>query len=215
MRQPRHLLGHRALTAALAVAVLGGCSGQATRVDTAPPSSPPTPAASPTAVASPTPAGSPSPVPPVTPSPAVTQPVDPSPEATLPPGPPAALLTLAGRTITGDLGTFTWSAGGTDFGTDAPWLPGEDAGPVPADTTMAVRFEPGLRIAEWTIRAAPAGREGDDTTVLASGSGAPIEARLSLAEGVWELQLSLELGSARDARGTGQPTYYWRVTIAP
>jgi len=191
---------YRMTRALVAAVVVGACSGSAIGVDTAPPSSPPTPALTP--------------VPVVTLVPPSTEPFEPEPDPSLPEGPPAAVLLATGRAVPGDLGSFGWSAGGVEFGSDGPWLPGEDAGAFPPDAPVSVRFEPPLRVGEWRLLAAPAGGEGENATVLASGSAGPIDANLSLAEGVWELQLDVTLGSAGDERGTGRPTYYWRVTIA-
>lgn len=187
--------------AALAVAVVGGCSGTPASADTAPPSSLPTAAA--TATAAPV----------LTPSPVATPSAEPSPDPTLPSGPPAAVLTVGGRTITGDLGSFTWSQGGTEFGSDGPWLPGEDAGALTAGGELEVAFEPDLRVGSWLIRAAPAGRQGEPITALASGSGAPVTAVIALEDGAWEIQLDIELGSAGDDRGRGRATYYWRLEV--
>lgn len=206
--------------AALAVAVGGACSGSPASTDTVPPSSLPTPVATVAPVAPPTPAASATfvatatPAPVVTPLPVETEPVEPIPEPTLPSGPPAAVLTVAGRTITGDLGSFTWSQGGTEFGSDGPWLPGEDAGTVPAGARVQVAFEPGLRVRSWSIRAAPAGRQGEPALPLASGSGAPVTAGIALEDGAWEIQLDVELGASGDDRGRGSATYYWRLEVS-
>jgi len=198
-RPARLTLAAFVATVVIAV-VVAACTGSPPSVDTARPSSPPTPALTP--------------VPVVTLVPPSTAPLEPEPEPTLPGGPPAAVLLGIGRAVPGDLGSFSWSAGGVDFGSDSPWLPGEDGGTFPADAPVSVRFEPALRVGEWRLLAAPAGGEGERATVLASGSGGPIDATLSLAEGAWELQLDVRLGSAGDERGTGWPSYFWRVTIA-
>ncbi|HET7727727.1 MAG TPA: hypothetical protein VFK54_10420 [Candidatus Limnocylindrales bacterium] len=207
MQRARWRLMRLHALAALAVAVVGACSGSPASADTAPPSSPPTPAATVTPVASPTPAAT------ATPSPVATQPAQPSPEPTLPSGPPAAVLTVNGRTITGDPGSFTWSQAGMEFGSDGPWLPGEDAGAVAAGARVEVAFEPDLRVRSWSIRAAPANQQGEPATPLASGSGAPVTVEIALEDGSWELQLEVELGSTADDRGRGSATYYWRLDV--
>ena len=212
-RARRHRVRVRALVAALAAAVVAGCSGSPASADTGPPSLLPTPATATPPAASPTPAPTEALASVAAPSPAETGPVESSPELTLPSGPPAAVLNVAGRSVTGDLGTFTWSQGGTEFGSHAPWLPGEDAGAVAPGARVQVAFDPALRVRSWSLRVAPAGRQGESTMALASGSGAPVAADVALEAGVWEIELSVELGSSGDDRGRGSATYHWRVAV--
>jgi len=102
----------------------------------------------------------------------------------------------------GQLGSFTWGAGGSD----SPWLPGTPL-TVGAGERLTGSISGGVGVAEWSARYVKAGSAGGSGTV-GLGSGTATIAITAPGPGSWSLQLAV-----RFAAGLGSATYYWRLTV--
>jgi len=147
---------------------------------------------------------------PARPSPAAptVAPATAAPRPTAVPGsePPTATLTRTGtEPVAGSPGSSCWDGACSD----APWLPGSDAGAVVVGDPLAVDLEPALEPTAWTASWAPlAGGTPGEPIVIATGARGPIEVRPS-EPGEWSLQVFARFGDGRDA------TWYWRLDVAP
>jgi hypothetical protein len=169
-----------AVTLALA-GVLIGCSGQTPAIGSASPSTP-------VAIASAS----------ADDAPTATAPAS-SPAA----GPPqASLAAEGGDPVIGQLGSFTW----TDGGSDSPWLPGAPV-TVGEGEPLTVALGDGVAIAGWTARRVPAGTT-DGAGAVGLGGG-PAPARFAApAPGSWSVQVDVTF-----AGDLGTAVYYWQVSV--
>ena len=117
--------------------------------------------------------------------------------------PPAASLAVeGGDPVTGQVGTFTWSDGGSD----SPWLPGS---PIVVGTgeTLTVSIAGPIGVATWSAKRIPAGAmAGSGATGL--GTGGPPIAFDAPEAGSWSVQVAVDFDG-----GLGSATYYWLVTV--
>lgn len=184
---------HGSMPAILAVALLAGACGPASRTGSA------VPAASATSVASAAPAASPvrtaSPVP-VEP----TATARPSAVSTEPPA--ASLAVEGGDPVVGQLGSYTWADGGSD----SPWLPGTPmrAG---AGEPLTVTLGDGVAVAGWTARRVPAGTSNGTGAVGLGAGGAPVTFAAP-GRGTWSVQVAVVF-----AADLGTAAYYWQLTV--
>ena len=120
--------------------------------------------------------------------------------------PPAALLLLGdGFPVAGQLGTYTWRAGGSS----SPWLPGARA-VVPANEPL--RFELGVAvpISRWNVRYAEVGSDGPaGAVVLGEGliRGRVLESDV-VPRGAWTVELHVTF-----ANRLGNAAYFWEITV--
>ena len=117
--------------------------------------------------------------------------------------PPAASLSAeGGDPVAGQLGSYTWG----DVGSDSPWLPGAPIA-VGAREPLAVTFDGGPPVAQWTARRARAGATSPVGAVPAGGGAGPIAIEAPAA-GSWTLAVTVEF-----AGGIGSATWYWRLDV--
>jgi len=117
--------------------------------------------------------------------------------------PPAASLSAeGGEPVAGQLGSFTWQAGGSD----SPWLPGS-AIRVGAGEPLTVVLADVVGVAEWTARRVPAGAT-DGSGAVGLGSGQAPIAFAAPEVGTWSVQVVI-----RFADGVGDAAYYWAIEV--
>ncbi len=119
--------------------------------------------------------------------------------------PPAATLSVeGGDPVAGQLGSFTWSGGGSD----SPWLPGTPIS-IGADERLIASLAGGFPVDTWSARSAPAtSSNGAGASGLDGGSGNGVITFAPPPKGRWSVQLSIGFADQR-----GSATYYWQVTV--
>ena len=145
----------------------------------------------------------------VTVPPATTPPASPPAQPTPVPGSqaPVARLTGVGESpAPGALGSSCWDGACSD----APWLPGTDAGSAVAGARLAVEFDPPIAHSAWTAAwASLANGQPGSPMAGETGTDGPVELTLPGRPGQWSLQVFARFGGGRDA------AWYWRVDVAP
>jgi hypothetical protein len=117
--------------------------------------------------------------------------------------PPAATLAVeGGDPVIGQLGSFTWGAGGSD----SPWLPGSPIA-VGAGERLTVALVDGVAVATWSAKRVPAGTT-DGSGTVGLGTGGPPIAFDAPGTGSWSVQVTVDFDG-----GLGSASYYWLVTV--
>ena len=197
---PVRLVPAVGLVIAVAMTACTAVPGSSAGLDTASPAL----TASPVAATSPVVTASPGPA--VTPSPVVT--VEPTPEPTVADvdSPPDALLAAeGGDSVTGALGTYTWSHAGMDSGSHAPWQWGTPM-TVGAGEPLTVSFLPAIDIESWHAGYVPARAGPENAISLGDGTGAP--AFLAPDVGKWTVAVAITF-----LAGGGKATYSWQLDV--
>ncbi|HEV7605658.1 MAG TPA: hypothetical protein VGO15_11860, partial [Candidatus Limnocylindrales bacterium] len=102
----------------------------------------------------------------------------------------------------GQLGSFTWGAGGSD----SPWLPGAPL-IVGVGERLTVSFAGAVGVVAWSARRVKAG-SSDGAGAVGLGSGTATVAFTAPGPGTWSVQLTVDYGA-----GLGTATYYWKLTV--
>lgn len=120
------------------------------------------------------------------------------------PEPPAASIGVdGGDPVTGQLGTFTWSNGGSD----SPWLDGSPIHVGPGEPLFMTLAEP-IALDEWAVsRVSPGNRDGVGAVVIADGRGGVVTFQAAPI-GSWSVQVRV-----RFAGNLGSALYYWLIEV--
>jgi hypothetical protein len=144
------------------------------------------------------------PAPSATAIPSISSPPQPSPTSasTSAEPPPAAAAVDGGDPVVGQLGSFTWGAGGSD----SPWLPGA---PITVGTgeRLTVSIADGVSVTAWTAKRVPSGT-ANGTGAVALGTGTTPITFAAPGPGTWSVQVTVQFADT-----LGSAAYYWSVTV--